>query len=151
MKFIADVMLGRLAKRLRLLGFDVLYGSSLDDNELIRLSLEQDRVILTRDAALAARPLAANHLFIKSERIRDQLHQVLSAFPAEALPLTRCSRCNEPLRRMAKQDIADLVPSHVFETQEEFFKCEACGRIYWRGTHVKRMEWAGIKKSRSEA
>ena len=83
MKFIADVMLGRLAKRLRLRGFDVLYDRTLNDNEIIRLSLEQDRVILTRDKALSDRPLAKNHLFINSDLVQEQVEQVLSSFPLE--------------------------------------------------------------------
>jgi uncharacterized protein len=147
MKFIADVMLGRLAKRLRLLGYDVLYDPALDDNGLIRLSLEQHRLILTRDEALAARPLAANHLFINSDLVEEQLEQVLSASPGDASPLTRCSRCNEPLAFLPRQEARDLVPPYVFENHETFLRCAVCGRIYWRGTHVRRMtEWAGEKK-----
>lgn len=148
MKFIADVMLGKLAKRMRLLGFDVLYDRMLNDNELIRLSLEQDRVILTRDTALSARPLAAYHLFIKSERIREQLDQVRSTFPAESHPLTRCSRCNEPLALIKKQDAQDLVPQYVYEKTVDFLQCPMCKRIYWEGTHTKRMALtAGNKKT----
>jgi hypothetical protein len=139
MKFIADVMLGRLAKRLRLLGFDVLYGNSLDDNEIIRISLEQGRVILTRDSGLAARPLAANHLFISSDRVQEQVEQVLTAFSIEPTPLTRCSRCNEPLAPLAERDARDLVPSYVYMKNREYLRCAACERIYWKGSHVKRM------------
>ncbi|HEX9020922.1 MAG TPA: Mut7-C RNAse domain-containing protein [Nitrospirota bacterium] len=141
MKFIADAMLGRLAKRLRLLGFDVFYDALLSDNEVIRLSLEDDRVILTRNAALSARPLAANHLFIPSDFVQEQVSQVLSAFRLQTLsrPLTRCSECNEPLVSIAKPDARDLVPQHVYDTHEMFLRCARCGRIYWEGTHVKRM------------
>jgi uncharacterized protein with PIN domain len=146
-KFIADVMLGRLAKRLRLLGFDVLYDPALDDNGLIRLSLEQHRLILTRDEALTARPLAANHLFINGDLVEEQLEQVLSGSPGDASPLTRCSRCNEPLSSLPRQEAQDLVPPYVLENHETFLRCTACGRIYWRGTHVLRMtEWTGKKK-----
>jgi len=139
MKFIADVMLGRLAKRMRLLGVDVLYNSALDDNEIIRLSLEQDRAILTRDTGLAARPLAANHLFINRDRVQEQVAQILSAFPLESNPLTRCSECNEPLKPLDKREVRDLVPSYVYETNNEFLRCPGCGRIYWNGSHVRRM------------
>ncbi len=144
MKFVADVMLGRLAKRLRLLGFDVLYERELSDNAIIRLSLEQSRVILTRDSALVARPLAANHLLIKSEHIQEQIEQVLSTFPEKAHALTRCTVCNVPLIRTSKEEVLDLVPSYVYERNDEFFRCTACGRIYWKGTHVGRMESTGI-------
>ena len=98
MKFIADVMLGRLAKRLRLLGYDVLYDPALDDNGLIRLSFEQHRLILTRDEALAERPLAAYHLFINSGLVEEQLEQVLSKVsrrrvsPHTLFPVQRTAR-----------------------------------------------------------
>ncbi len=143
MKFIADVMLGRLAKRLRLLGWDVLYDPGLDDNEIIRLSLQQDRVILTRDTALAARPLAKNNLFLKNDLVRKQVDEVLTAFPGKTAPLTRCSLCNVPLVPAPQQDVRDLVPNHVFETHDAFLRCPTCARIYWRGTHVRRMEITG--------
>jgi len=139
MKFIADVMMGRLAKRLRLLGFDVLYERSFTDNDIIRFSLEQHRVILTRDTELAKRPLATNHCFIKSDNVRYQLKQVLAEFDlAEyAEPLTRCSACNEPLISILKQEVQHLVPQHVYENNQEFSHCPKCERTYWKGTHVK--------------
>lgn len=167
MKLIADVMLGRLAKRLRLLGFDVLYDRSLDDNGIIRLSLEQGRVILTRDTGLVSRPLAKAHIFVTSDRISEQLKEVLDRLsenpptppsvkggqrvdlrtggkggfePVEKpAPLTRCCLCNQPLKSMPKREVKDLVPEHVYATKKDFFKCTGCGKIYWKGTHVRRM------------
>ncbi len=145
MKFIADVMLGKLAKRLRLIGFDVLYDRTLDDNEIIRLSLAQNRVILTRDIALAGRPLASNRLLIESSDILDQIGEVVSAFPLERLPafFSRCSVCNEPLAAVSREEVRDSVPAYVHETHDSFFRCGVCGRVYWRGTHVRRMRLAG--------
>lgn len=145
MKFIADAMLGKLAKRMRLLGLDVLYDPKLDDNEIIRSALEQDRMILTRDRALSARPLAAHHLFIKSERVEEQLDQVLSAFAAEQLPLTRCSACNEPVIPVGKEEVRDFVPQYVYEKTNDFLQCPKCRRIYWQGTHVMKMRLWKIK------
>ena len=145
MKFIADVMLGRLAKRMRIMGFDVLYDRMLSDNEIIRLSLEQDRLILTRDTSLAERPLAARHLFITSDHVRDQIEQVLASVPPDmnVHPFTRCTECNELLSSMKKEDARDRVPPYVYETNITFLECSKCGRIYWPGTHVKRMKsWA---------
>ena len=157
MKFIADVMLGRLAKRLRLLGFDVLCDRAFTDNEIIRLSLEQDRFILTRDTGLAQRPLAANHLFIQSDYVKDQLKQVFDMMGNPPIPsltkggeggfaspeplgiLTRCSLCNESLIALDKQEARDLVPQYVYERNDSFLRCGKCGRVYWRGTHVRRM------------
>ncbi len=144
MKFIADVMLGRLAKRLRFRGIDVLYDSSFDDNSIIRISLEQNRVILTRDNGLAGRPLAASHLLIVSDWVEEQITQVFSTYPAEAHPLTRCSECNETLTPIDKSDARNLVAAYVYETNNAFLQCKACGRIYWKGTHVDRMESTGM-------
>ena len=144
MKFIADVMLGRLAKRLRLRGIDVLYNNGLDDNSIIRISLEQNRLILTRDNGLARRPLAASHLLICSDRVDEQVHQVLTAYQIGATPLTRCSECNETLTPIDKDEAVDLVPAYVYKTCDFFLRCGACGRIYWKGTHVDRMESTGM-------
>ncbi len=141
MKFIADVMLGKLAKKLRLRGFDVLYDRGFDDNEIIRIALAGNRIILTRDTALVARPLASNHILIKSDYVGEQICQVLSSIPGDTLPLqlSRCSECNEPLSAIAREETRDLVADYIYERHREFFRCGACGRIYWRGTHTQRM------------
>jgi uncharacterized protein with PIN domain len=146
MKFIADVMLGRLAKRMRLLGFDVLYDRAYDDNDIIRLSLQEGRVILTRDTELAARPLASRNIFLKSDDVREQLEQMLSAIPSDeaSVPLTRCSACNHLLTDAPKPEIRDSVPGYVYDKYPVFLRCISCGRVYWRGTHVSRMAKAGI-------
>lgn len=145
MRFIADVMLGKLAKRMRLLGFDVLYDRTLGDNEIIRLSLEQNRVILTRDTELAGRPLAANRLFIRHDAVKDQLRQVIDTFMIESVPgpLTRCSVCNDSLLPIAKQDVKDIVPEYVYGNHGGFLRCVSCGRVYWKGTHVRNMGLSG--------
>ena len=145
MKFIADVMLGKLAKRMRLLGFDVLYDQTLDDNEIIHLSLEQNRIILTRDTELAGRPLAANRVFIIHNAVKDQLRQVIDTFGIESFPgsLTRCSVCNDILLPIAKQDVKDIVPEYVYGKYGVFFRCVSCGRVYWEGTHVENMRLTG--------
>lgn len=147
MRFVADIMLGRLAKRMRLLGFDVLYAPGFDDNELIRLSLEQGRIILTRDTGLAGRPLAANHLRIDSDHVHEQLRQVIEKFRLEQVrdALTRCSRCNAVLAPVTKQEARDLVPPYVYEKNEHFFRCAACKRIYWKGSHVRNMRLCPCK------
>jgi uncharacterized protein with PIN domain len=145
MRFIADVMLGRLAKRMRLLGFDVLYDRTLDDNEIIRLSLEQNRIILTRDTELARRPLAANLVFIRHDTVKEQLRQVIDIYMIESVPgpLTRCSVCNELLLPTTKQDIKDIVPEYVYGNYGVFLRCVSCGRVYWEGTHVRNMRLSG--------
>jgi len=140
MKFIADAMLGKLAKRMRLLGFDVLYDPAFDDNAIIRLALDHGRIILTRDTGLASRPLAQNHLLIGSDVVDEQLHQVHETFslPDDG-PLTRCSLCNEPLSVLDRQDARDRVPDHVYAASTGFWQCCRCGRVYWKGSHVRNM------------
>jgi uncharacterized protein len=146
MKFIADAMLGSLARRLRLLGFDVLYDPSFPDNEVLRIALEQGRIILTRDTAFAGRPLASNHLLIADGPIEQQTRQVLAFFPASGNDiLTRCSVCNGPLETLNRNDARDLVPDHVFATVNVFWHCASCGRVYWRGSHVRNMGHLRIK------
>jgi hypothetical protein len=140
MIFIADAMLGKLAKRMRLLGFDVLYDPALDDNAIIRLAIEQDRVILTRDTALASRPLAQNPILIKSDLVDEQLKQVLDAFTMpDKDAFTRCSVCNEQLSELNRQQARDLVPDHIAATVNVFWRCGKCGRVYWKGSHVRNM------------
>ncbi len=140
MMFIADAMLGSLAKRMRLLGYDVLYDPNTTDNEVLRLALEQGRMILTRDTGLASRPLASDHILIQSDLVEEQLSQVLALFLAsDQESLTRCSVCNEPLATFDKKEARDLVPDHVFSTINEFWRCGNCGRVYWKGSHVRNM------------
>jgi uncharacterized protein with PIN domain len=147
MKFIADAMLGSLAKRLRLLGFDVLYDHTLADSEILRHALEQGRVILTRDTGLAARPLARNHVLIKSDHVDDQVQQVLDAFSLFAAGhLTRCSVCNQQLIPLDRDMARDRVPEHVLRTVATFFECRGCGRVYWEGSHVRNMASRRTKK-----
>jgi uncharacterized protein with PIN domain len=140
MKFIADAMLGKLAKRMRLFGFDVLYDPAFDDNAIIRLALEQNRVILTRDTGLASRPLAQNPILIKNDLVDEQLKQVLDAFTMpDNDAFTRCSVCNEQLSELNKQEARNLVPDHIISTVNVFWRCGKCGRVYWKGSHVRNM------------
>ena len=141
MKFIADVMLGKLARRLRLLGISVHYDAAATDNDVLRLSLEQGLTILTRDTGLAARPLAASSLLIRSDRPAEQLQEVFASFPSlrDHTPLTRCSICNHRLESANPAEVRDRVPPHVQATVRRFLRCNCCGRIYWKGSHVERM------------
>lgn len=139
MRFIADAMLGKLAKRLRLLGYDVLYDPSCDDNEIIRLALEEERTILTRDTGLVDRPIAKNHLFIKSDDPGDQIRQVIDDLDLSPGPeiLTRCSVCNALLLKVSRQMVRDRVPEHVYRMKNDFKRCGLCSRIYWQGSHIQ--------------
>ncbi len=139
MKFIADTMLGRLAKWLRLLGYDTLYLPHADDPALARLARAQDRVLLTRDVELTRRR-GFKHLLIESEKVEEQVAQVLRAFKLSAREaFSRCVECNQRLEAVSKESVRGIVPPYVFSTQERFRRCAQCGRVYWRGTHWARM------------
>lgn len=141
-KLFADAMLGALARWLRTLDVDVAYDPSLDDPALVERAVAEGRTILTRDRRLTERRLARKHLLIRSDRVEDQVRQVLDelgiALESSRL-FRRCLRCNEPLAPIAAEKARGRVPPFVARTHDEFRTCPSCGRIYWRGTHVGRM------------
>jgi uncharacterized protein with PIN domain len=136
-RFVADVMLGRLAKWLRIAGFDVLYSNRFTDDELVQLSRRQGRILLSRDTRLLVRKAVERFIFLESEKIQEQLAQVFRATRTSGLPgiLTRCLSCNDLLQEIARDHVRDRVPPFVFKTQAQFKSCPVCARIYWAGTH----------------
>jgi uncharacterized protein len=140
-RFAVDRMLGRLARWLRLLGFDTAYRSDLPGARLLTLAAREGRVVLTRDARLGRRRLDLPIVVLRSDRFRDQLHELDRQIPlggAEARP-ARCSLCNVPLEPLAASAVPPSVPPYVRETQTEFQRCAACRRIYWPATHRTRI------------
>jgi len=139
-RFLADAMLGRLATWLRILGYDAAYFRGEDD-ALLDLARQSGRLLLTRDTALLRRRCLPPHLFIASDRVQDQLREVLGALrlrPPSA-PGRRCPRCNVTLEPREKSAVRGLVPDFVWTSQDAFWACPACGRVYWSGTHRRRM------------
>ncbi len=136
-RLLADVMVGRLARWLRILGFDVLYSNRYDDDEILRIAATENRIVLTRDNGLAAR-LAANLLiFIHHDDVGSQVDEVLKNLgPCEFRVLSRCLECNTPLDPVDKEIVFDRVAPYVYMTQNEFAQCPSCSRVYWRGTHT---------------
>ena len=139
-KFAADRMLGKLAKWLRIMGQDVIYGQHLSGYGLIHAARSEDRLILTRDRKLR-RQQPPDFLFIDSDHYREQLRQVMRACRLDPLgkAFTRCLECNILLERRPKASIENIVPPYVFATQENFSWCGKCRRIYWPATHHQRM------------
>jgi uncharacterized protein with PIN domain len=141
-KFIADCMLGTLAKWLIILGHDVRYFRRIEDAELVRIALAEKRTILTADRRLVQRRGARDHVLIDSHDLTRQIRTVLVAKrlrPRRDGLFRRCVRCNRPTRAVARAIVKSLVPPYVHRTQRRFRRCPACGRIYWRATHVRRM------------
>ncbi|MDY7080526.1 MAG: Mut7-C RNAse domain-containing protein [Chloroflexota bacterium] len=139
LRLLADGMLGRLAKWLRLLGYDTTYENTATDPELARLARSEGRVLLTRDRELSARR-GLRTLLIQSEVLEEQVREVRDALgPPPQPPLSRCVVCNTTLETASPAEIADCVPPYVLRTQSEFRRCPGCGRVYWPGSHIREM------------
>jgi uncharacterized protein with PIN domain len=140
-RFFADAMCGRLARWLRVLGYDVAYEAEIGDEELVRRAVEEDRAILTRDRRLPEEwRVSAVHV-LRSESGAEQLREVVEAFGLREgmRPFSRCSRCNTPLEEVRSGEVRDRVPARVLAQHDRFRRCPSCGRIYWSGSHTARM------------
>jgi uncharacterized protein with PIN domain len=140
-KFVADKMLGRLVRWLRIIGQDVTYGAHLSGSGLIRAARKDHRLILTRDRRVGKRTHPPEYLLIRSDHFRDQLKQVVQTFNLDVSgkAFTRCVQCNRLLEPIAKETVKAQVPPYVFSTQEKFSFCRECQHIYWPATHLERM------------
>jgi uncharacterized protein with PIN domain len=139
--FAVDRMLGRLAAWLRLIGHDATCGPHLTGRTLIRHARNQGRIILTRDRQLLREQNSPSLLFIESDHFRDQLRQVVATYQLDPFAhiFTRCSRCNQPVVPISKEQVRKQVPAYVFTTEEHFVCCPRCRRIYWPATHYERV------------
>ncbi len=147
MRFIVDTNAGKLARRLRMLGYDAVFFNGRDDAEIVSQALKENRILLTRDTHLmewgVIRDGRVRTLLIQSDIPDLQVSQVIRELDINEFPepLTLCLECNYPLISANKTEIADIIPRYVMQTQEEFKSCPVCRRIYWRGTH-----WHIMKK-----
>ena len=140
MKFVADKMVGRLTRWLRIIGQDVTYGPDLCGAGLIRAARREDRLILTRDRRIGRKNPPA-YLLIRSDHFREQLRQVIEEFSLDPLKeaFTRCVECNTRFESVAKDEVEGQEPPYVFDTQEKFSFCRKCRRVYWPATHQEKM------------
>lgn len=141
MRFVLDSHLGKLARHLRMAGFDCLWEVDYGDEEIVALSLVQTRVILTRDRDLLKRRAVERGHFVRETESEKQFREVVRAFQLERLlrPFTRCRVCNSMLRKVSRESVRGRVPEKVWISQEAFSECPDCGRIFWPGTHYERL------------
>ena len=140
-QFAADRMLGRLAKLLRLLGYDTLYARDTSTTQLLEIAQENTRVVLTRGDIQKRFPSMANVYSLKSEFPPEQLRELVERFGLDTHSglWTRCTLCNSRIARVEKRDVESRVDSKVLRIYEDFFRCTGCGHVYWRGSHVERI------------
>jgi uncharacterized protein with PIN domain len=138
-RFLLDVHLGALARRMRLVGLDTAYANDLDDDTLIDLANSEVRVLLTRDRGLLRRRKLWLGAFVRGDRADEQLADVIDRFRPPLRPWTRCVACNGALRPVPKEDVAAQLLPGTRRTYQEFSRCADCGRVYWRGAHSRRL------------
>ncbi len=139
--FIADAMLGRLARWLRVMGCDVAYDAAISDADLVRKALEEGRSILTRDRDLPEEWTVSPCLLLETDDVEDQLREVLATFDLRShiRPFTRCTRCNAPLRSVSVHEVRERVPPRIARLHHTFAQCPDCSRVYWQGSHTERI------------
>ncbi len=139
--FVVDVNLGKLARRLRLLGFDVLYDTGFHDDQVAAISAEQHRIVLTRDRRLLFIKCITHGYWVRSVQVDEQLREVLARFDlaGQIQPFARCIVCNGELVSVAKQDVDGELEPKTRLYFEHFRRCPNCRKVYWEGSHVDDM------------
>ncbi|WP_114783087.1 Mut7-C RNAse domain-containing protein [Botryobacter ruber] len=141
-KFVLDVHLGKLAKALRMLGFDTLYQNDYDDATIARLADQENRIVLTRDVNLLKNKRINRGYWLRSQHAEEQLQEVLTYFELllQLNPFTRCLECNGPIVAVAKEEVLEQLPPNTRLYFHEFYQCRNCRRVYWKGSHYERMQ-----------
>jgi len=141
MKFVADCMLGKLTRWLRILGYDTAYETFAEDDDLIAVSASEGRILLTRDGPLVRHAPKGTCLYIDYGNLDDQIAQMVVqlGISLDGEPFTRCLACNTPIRLLARADAKERVPDYIYKIQTTFFECPDCSQVYWWGTHVDRI------------
>ena len=145
-RFFIDAMLGNIAKKLRLFGYDSKYFSDIDDDELIKIAKEENRIIVSRDENLAykAQKLGINTIFITKNKELEQFSEILKHIELDIFQISgdtaRCPKCNSITESIDKSSIKNKVPKRVYDANERFWNCKNCGKYYWEGTHIKNLK-----------
>ena len=146
MMFLVDAMLGNIAKKLRLFGYDSEYFSDIDDSQLIEKAKTENRTIISRDRLLteAAKKSDVSAIYLSKENEIDQFLEIIDATHLELNEISgekaRCTKCNSTTSSISKSEIGDKIPQGVLEFNEKFWECDSCNQIYWEGTHIKNLQ-----------
>ncbi|WP_082812450.1 Mut7-C RNAse domain-containing protein [Cellulomonas timonensis] len=139
-RFLLDVHLGGLVRRMRLLGLDAAYRPEADDPELVRIAAAEGRVLLTRDRGLLRRRSLPQGALVRGSATDDQLDDVLDRFAPPLTPWTRCTACGGVLAVVGANEVAEEVRAGTARTYADFARCLSCGHVYWHGAHAARIE-----------
>lgn len=141
-RFLADVHLGRLARLLRMMGFDTAWADHLPDEMIVIAARREGRIVLSRDRGLLKRRRVTHGYLVRSLDPREQLGEIIRRFDlgGRVRMFTRCMDCNAALARVSRRSVLDAVPASVAETCPEFSRCPRCGKVFWRGTHWETMK-----------
>jgi uncharacterized protein with PIN domain len=141
-RFILDIQLGRLARSLRMLGFDTLYRNDYRDAELIRIALSEQRIILTRDRGILKHKAITHGYWVRNTNQDRQLAEIIRRFDLtnQVQPFTRCMLCNRLIEPIRKENIRDRLPPRTAKHFDTFFHCSTCDKHYWPGSHYMRMK-----------
>jgi len=141
-RFVLDTHLGRLAAYLRLFGFDTLYRNDYDDRTLADISARQHRIILTRDKRLLMRKQITHGYYVRAIHPQKQLLEIIGRFDLlkAQQPFTRCMHCNGKIQPIEKAEIEAHLPPRTKTWYDSFWQCEQCRKIYWKGSHYRRLQ-----------
>lgn len=141
-KFVVDANLGKLTKYLRMLGFDSLYDNRFEDEEIIRIATDEDRLILTRDLEMLKNSKVTQGYFLRSSQPEQQLLEVNEKFDLYRYfrAFSRCMICNGRVKSVEKSKVKDLVKEETYRIFSDFYQCNQCRQIYWKGSHYEKME-----------
>ncbi len=141
-RFILDAHLGKLAKYLRMVGFDCLYKNDFEDTTIVKITLNENRIILTRDKPLLRSPKIQHGYYVRSIFPKMQFIEVIEKFDltSQLHPFTRCIVCNHPIEKVSKAGIRERIPQDTYHHFHDFYICKVCDKVYWQGSHYDRMQ-----------
>ena len=145
-KFFVDAMLGNIAKKLRLMGYDTKYSSNIEDESLIQISKKENRIVISRDEDLVriSQKNDVNAIFIQRSNEEQQIHEIMDYLDLNRVEINgdkaRCPNCNSKTESIDKKNIYQKIPHKVLEYNEKFWICRNCDQIFWEGTHIQNLQ-----------